>query len=89
MDYCRYEIIWRLPPGIRVAEGAETCISLLRHDIEKNLMNRGAGKVREPLTFTLIPESLAGGTIRGILEVRAAGRPNVGFIPLVFFQGAS
>lgn len=89
MDYCRYEIIWRLPPGIRVAEGSETCISLLRHDIEKNLMNRGAGKVREPLTFTLIPESLAGGTIRGILEVRAPGRPNVGFIPLVFFQGAN
>lgn len=88
MDHCRYDIIWHLPPGIRVAEGKETGVSLLRHDIEQNLVNRGAGKPREPLTFTLIPETLDGSTIRGILEVRALGRPNVGFIPLVFFQNA-
>ncbi len=87
-ENCRYEIVWRLPPGIRVAEGAETGVSLLRHDIEKGLVSRGAGKVREPLSFTLIPETLEGGTIRGVLEVRALGRPNAGFVPLVFFQGA-
>lgn len=67
------EIAWQLPEGWQVLPSPQRHISLRHHP------------PTETITMTLTPETVATGTLRGILEVRVDGRPTVGLIPLVFF----
>jgi ADP-ribosylglycohydrolase len=67
------EIAWRLPAGWQILPSPQRHVSLRHHP------------PRETVQVTLLPDTLATGTIRGILEVSVQGHPTVGLIPLVFF----
>ncbi|MCE5199980.1 MAG: ADP-ribosylglycohydrolase family protein [Armatimonadota bacterium] len=69
-DLRHIELIWRLPDGWSVSPG------------NKNHVALGAkSEVCVEITADQVPEAVN----RGVLEILAPGRPNVGFIPLIFF----
>ncbi|MBI4976081.1 MAG: ADP-ribosylglycohydrolase family protein [Spirochaetes bacterium] len=85
-DHCQFDITWYLPDNIRVLEGKTRTALMLQRWVESGLISRGSGKPHEPFTFTLVADRLDTGTIRGVLEVRAQGRANAGYIPVVFLN---
>ena len=52
------------------------------------LARRGAGKLHTPMVFEIVADELTEPCYRGILEVRAQGRPTVGYVPVLFLNPA-
>jgi hypothetical protein len=72
------ELIWHLPDGISVTPEGPNHIFLRQWDLH--------GLIPTELEVELTADYLCSGTIRGILEIIAEGRPTVGLIPLVFLS---
>lgn len=72
---------WHLPSGWTVLSPNSTHIYLRNEDVY--------GQEAAEMTVSLLPGEVCEETSRGILEVIAEGRPTVGLVPLVFFDGSS
>jgi hypothetical protein len=75
-DSRHVELIWRLPEGWEITSTGPTHFSL----------THWPNRVETAVEIT--PDAIYESTSRAILEVIAPGRPTVGLIPLVFFEGA-
>lgn len=88
-DHRRYEIRWHMPPNVRVLPSPTAEMSILVHYIEQGYLRRGYGSIHKPAVFEIVADSISEPYVRGILEVRAPGRPTVAFIPVLFAHAAS
>jgi len=75
-DSRHIELIWHLPEGWEISSSGPSHISLTHWPNHFET------------TIEIIANEIPDGTIRGILEVIAPGRPTIGLIPLVFFDGS-
>lgn len=76
-DSRHMELIWHLPEGWEITSSAPGHFSL----------HHWPGKVETTVEIT--PDAIYESTSRGILEIVAPGRPTVGLVPLVFFDGSA
>ena len=74
------ELNWHLPEGWAVMGEHRNHVYLGHLDVY--------GQEATEITVALVAEENCSGTVRGILEIIAEGRPTVGLIPLVFFSHA-
>ncbi|MEK6793314.1 MAG: ADP-ribosylglycohydrolase family protein [Spirochaetota bacterium] len=88
-DHRHYEVIWHMPPNVRVLPSPRMQMSIMHKGVEQGYKSRGYGKVHTPAVFEIVADTIDEAYVRGILEVRAPGRPTVCFIPVLFANAVS